>query len=127
MKRFDIKQRISAFLLKEDGKITKQSVLKAGILLGAIALAGRSVAGDEKGGYNGDCNRIDAKASTCDYHVGGCDQSHTNAMHSNNLDVRNVFGRLILGHDNCVETHSNHADHSSHDEGHVSGQSPCGW
>lgn len=36
-----IKPKIKAFLLKEDGKISKKSILKAGIIAGALALSGQ--------------------------------------------------------------------------------------
>ena len=40
MKLPKIKPKIKAFLLNEDGKISKKSVIKAGIVLGSIALCG---------------------------------------------------------------------------------------
>lgn len=126
MKKFDIKQKISSFLLKEDGKITKKSVLKAGILLGAVALSGKIVAGHSSHAnvnpdktFDGDCPTV--KSILWSTHPGK-DGWHTNAAHENGMNVKNSFGRLVLGHDNCLETHNNHANHSSHGN---SGSSDC--
>ncbi len=129
MKRFDVKQKITSFLLKEEGKITKKSVLTAGILLGAIAVSSgiaeahtnhaSGCSTSTQGTPAGDCENVKAIINEdCDLKSGA--SIHTNAAHDNNLNVKNLFGRLQLGHDNCLETHenhSNHGSHSSHDSG----------
>ena len=119
MKKFDIKQNVKAFLLKEDGKITKKSVLKAGILLGAISIGAKSSEGKwypchEVHEQFGEC---DGEAATYPERVRPAVDRHANAIHDNMLNVKNVFGKLLLGHDNCVESHANHWNycHTSHD------------
>jgi len=108
MKIFDIKEKIGAFLLKEDGKISKKSILKAGIILGAFALsAGIASSGTSvNGNYNGDCPGVDARRHASPQ-GGEAIYYHTNAAHDNNVDVRNSFGKLTFDHDHCIETHAN--------------------
>jgi hypothetical protein len=140
MKKFDVKEKIGAFLLKEDGKISKKSILKAGIILGTIALSARVIHGvgdhtHSNGGsfskYNGDCPNVDAAKKTlpnpndCTYDWQFTD-SHTNAEHENNVYVKNLLGNLALGHDNCTETHANHANSYCHHEDDGGGGGTCG-
>jgi len=110
MKKFDIKEKLCAFLLKEDGKISKKNVLKAGIVLGAIALAGKAVRGANPE-FNGDCPNVNASLMPCDGANAGCDANHANAAHANNLNVKNMFGKLVLGHSNCIETAKTHGQY----------------
>ncbi len=120
MKTFDLKHKIGDFLLKEEGKISKASILKAGIVLGAIALSAKpakaGLIATDTITYNGDCPGIDAKADPVTLNHIWPGTGYTNAAHSNNLNVKNVFGRLIMSHSNCVETHGQHAS-SYHDDG----------
>ena len=138
MKKFYIRERLGAFFLKEEGKISTKAVLKAGILIGAVALAAKGTKALECWGpggnhfslridnnLNGDCPG-QARLRT-DYDVCGQDQSHTNATHDNNLNVRNLFGKLSLGHDNCIETHRNSFDFTHSDSGGGGGGGPCDW
>lgn len=112
MKTFDLKHKLGDFLLKEEGKISKASILKAGIVLGAIALsvkpAKAEIIATFTGTPDGDCTGVDAK--TMATHPGQ-DTSHTNAAHANNINVKNLFGKLVMGHANCIETHSQHASY----------------
>ena len=122
MKKFDVKQKITSFLLKEEGKITKKSILTAGIILGSIAVSsGLAEAHSNHSsacyltnqGVSGDCPNVKAVIDEdCNLNSGA--SIHTNAAHDNNLNVKNLFGRLQLGHNNCLETHENHENHSSH-------------
>ena len=124
MKKFDIKEKVCAFLLKEDGKISKKNILKAGIVLGAIALAGKAVQGQT----NGNCPKINATIPQCSDATPGCQASHTNAAHDNNLNVKNMFGKLVLSHGNCIETSHTHGNYvPPYDSSHASGASPCSW
>jgi len=125
MKIFDIKQKIGAFLLKEDGKISKKSILGAGIILGAVALSSKIANAQEHTqnysdvvtlSADGSCYNADPKFWTA--HP-GTDAIHTNAAHANRLDVKNFFGKLNLSHAHCIATHTQnaltHAQHYVHD------------
>lgn len=123
MKKFDLKQNIKAFLLKEDGRITKKSILKAGIVLGAMAIAVKSANAEWKkdtdyhqsySKQTGDCEAVAQVTTKWPDYPG---TAHENVAHDNLLNVKNFFGRLVLGHDNCIETHRNHYSyyHDEHD------------
>ena len=49
-----LKKKVSSFLTKEDGKISKENIIKAGAILGAIAVASESVVG----GHSNHSNNI---------------------------------------------------------------------
>lgn len=107
-KTFGIKQKISSFLLREDGRVSKKAILKAGFIIGAIALA---VKGADAGhGYHnnsvftGNCPNVNAeKPAPANW------GPVNTALHENNLFVKTVFGKMEVGHDHCIETHSNTA------------------
>ncbi len=80
-----IKKKISSFLTKEDGKISKEKLIKAGILLGAAALV--SIKGAEAG--------------------------HSNTPHNNVLNLNYVKPSAIGTH-NHAAAHSSHSSHSSY-------------
>ena len=110
MKTFDIKEKLAAFMLKEDGKISKKAILKAGMVLGAIALSAKAgKAAEVKGLYGGDCPGVDARVNEGFPYPGESGWvKHTNAAHENNLHVKNFFSRIVLGHSHCIETHTNY-------------------
>jgi len=111
MKLFKIKEKIGAFLLKEDGKISKRAILKAGIILGAVVVSSQITGADHNNFFrssyrDGDCPGVDAQK----WNTPIADDKvhwHTNAAHSNNTEVMNSFGKLTFRHDHCIETHSN--------------------
>lgn len=121
MKKFDFKQRINSFLLREEGKISKKSILKAGIVLGAIALSLKTVTA-----HGQHCsNSLTIPSEDCGNTAGikcPANGHHGNNFHDNNLNVKNMFGKLVLGHNNCAYAHSNHASHGSHGN---NGHSQC--
>ena len=56
-----VKKAISSFLLGEEGKISKQSILSMGLFLGTVALA-TAASSDEAAGWHGNVHR---PAVTC--------------------------------------------------------------
>jgi hypothetical protein len=80
-----LKKKISSFLTKEEGKISKEKLIKAGILLGAAALVS--------------VNEVEA--------------GHSNTPHNNNLNLNYVKPSAIGTHIHAA-AHSSHSSHSSY-------------
>ena len=98
-----IKKRIGAFLLGEEGKISKQSLLKTGIIIGSLAVATTLAAKStlaHSNHYNANCACGAASGGAC----------HDNGMSPPNYNQPTI--RVQHGH--CSERHSNHSSHSSH-------------
>lgn len=57
-----LKKKISSFLTKEDGKISKEVLIKTGVLLAAIAISSKAVKADcptdMSGGHSDHCNEL---------------------------------------------------------------------
>jgi hypothetical protein len=58
-----LKKKISAFLTKEDGKISKQALIKTGILLSAAAIASLKIASadcpaETSANHSDHCNQL---------------------------------------------------------------------
>ena len=111
MKLSGIKPKIAAFLLKEDGKISKKSIIKAGIVLGAVAFAASNVKGDYAYTAHSNGQVLDGSCPkstpvNCEP-LKECGDWHNNAAHDNNLILKNVFSKLVATHSHCVATHSN--------------------
>ena len=98
-----IKKRIGAFLLGEEGKISKQSLLKTGIVIGSLAVATTLAAKStlaHSNHYNSQCVVCDATSGeTC---------------HVNNMATAYSNPTLTGQHNQCVEHHTNHSSHSAH-------------
>ncbi|MEM4267310.1 MAG: hypothetical protein QXK37_00600 [Candidatus Woesearchaeota archaeon] len=96
-----IKKNVEAFLLEEDGKISKQAVVTIGSVLSGAALVSLSAK--------------DTRAGCCP--AKGTDTSHSQCWdHSNSLSGS---GAPIAGHKHHYN-HGSHASHSSHSS-HASG------
>lgn len=87
-----LQKKISAFLVKEEGKISKEKILKAGILLGAVALASVKTA-------NASCPPAPP--------TNGED-------HCNNLGITYNSGTATGTHEHEHGSHSSHSSHGSH-------------
>ena len=88
----NIKKKISSYVLGEEGKISKQSLITLGAVLGTAALGGMLSAKDVAAG-------------------------HTNAyQHWNNLYLQ-YSGGAVTGthsHHSSHQSHNSHASHSSY-------------
>jgi hypothetical protein len=114
----EIKKTIHAFLSKEDGKISKEKLLKTGIVLGAIALGGlKSVSGaptekcppDPCNNKNIHCNVNSPISAT-----------NGDTIHNNNL-LLNYADPIVKGsHNHGYSQHCSHGSHGSHG-------SHCSW
>ena len=80
-----IKKKVNAFLVGEEGKISKESIMKVGLILGASAI-GTAIA----------AKKADAGAT-----------------HINNLTFNNKMTQVEIGHTHHA-SHSSHASHASH-------------
>lgn len=80
-----LKKKIGSFLTKEDGKISKENLIKAGILLSAAVIATLKTA----------------------------DAGHSNTPHSNSITADYSAGTATGTHSHSP-AHSNHSSHSSH-------------
>jgi len=87
-----LKKKISAFLNKEDGKISKENLIKAGALLSAVAIA--SLKSAEAG---------------CPVSDPG---SHSN--HCNSSSVAAAGTSATGSHSHSHGSHSSHGSHGSH-------------
>ena len=88
-----LKKSINSFLTKEDGRISKENLIKTGVLLSAAAIAGLK----------------SAEAAAC-YDP----KSHNN--HCNAMALRHDFQseNTIGTHDNGHGSHASHSSHGSH-------------
>ncbi|MBW2979910.1 hypothetical protein KY360_00655 [Candidatus Woesearchaeota archaeon] len=116
MKIPQLKKKVNAFLIGEEGKISKESLLKVGALLSGaalgIALASKKAYANHVShsqGSDGACNTYADDPSQCT--PGFCDDD---IFHGNNLAVGEAPGSITPSHAHCVETHNSHSSHSSH-------------
>ncbi len=88
-----LKKKIRSFLTKEDGKISKEALLKTGILLSAAALASLNAAAD------------------CP-----ADSSLSHNDHCNDLSIGYDEPSAVAtaGHNHGHGSHASHASHGSH-------------
>jgi hypothetical protein len=107
----EIKKTINAFLVGEEGKISKQSIIKAGIVLGTVSLSTLSVAGTHSDAITHTNN-----LGTLTYdNVANAKTSHSqHASHSSEITAP-VHGNSGGGGDTTSPTtHASHASHGSH-------------
>ena len=90
-----LKKKISSFLTKEDGKISKENLIKAGVLLSAVAII--SLKGTEAA-------HSDSHYNAPDVNDVGTQYSPTQALGSHGQET---------GH-NQHASHSSHGSHASH-------------
>lgn len=108
------KKKVCSFITKEDGKISKQSLIKAGLLaavisFGTLASAKKASAGVTCEGevYN-DCNNVDNPLNK--YNV-----DRTETSHGNSLSLSTDTSGAVGTHNHCIQTcHVSHGHHSSH-------------
>ncbi len=81
----ELKKKIHSFLTKEDGKISKENLIKTGVLLSAVAFAS----------------------------VEGAEATHSDTLHANSLQLSYDSPDAVGTHNHSPE-HSAHSSHSSH-------------
>jgi len=96
------KKKVNAFLTSEEGKITKQSMLIAGGVLGAIAAGSLGAKFAEGGEYD-----------TTDPGQGTDSTPSSTYSHRNSADYDYTGGSLKVQH-NHHYNHGSHASHGSH-------------
>lgn len=107
------KKKVASFLSREDGKISKESLVKAGILVSIFSLGAAMSAKSASAGCNRDCPGINnsLRPDKSDYH------SNTLVLHDNGASLvkRTDEGLIVGSHSHCVEDcHASHASHGSH-------------
>ena len=105
-----IKKKISSFLRKEEGKISKENIIKTGVLITAFsfgsAIAAKSVSADATCAPN--CGKT---YPSCTNH----NQGSINTGHSNALTLNYASPSTIGTHNHCKQVcHCNHSSHGSH-------------
>lgn len=86
-----LKKKITSFLTKEEGKISKEAIIRTGILLSAAAIASLNV-------------------------EGGCPASGavSHDDHCNDLSLDYVETTATGTHNNAHGSHASHGSHGSH-------------
>lgn len=129
------RRKIASFLSREDGKISKEKLIKAGILvtiagwMSEIAAGGsihsNSLTCYQDCGYIGEM-RTEHATKPLDEVGGGCEEDgECESQHNNELKLTYEGGAAVGKHSHCADDcrHSNHSVHSEH----VSGNNPCTW
>lgn len=102
----ELKKKISSFLRKEDGKISKENLIKAGVIVAASALLAKDVvAGHSSCPVLTQLKPVDT-------------ESHNQAniiKHSNTLSIGTTASDISATHNHAIDNcHSNHSSHTSH-------------
>jgi hypothetical protein len=94
----ELKKKITSFLAKEDGKISKDALIKTGILLGAAAVASLQA------------------GAVCPVQSGQGDDGWTYHDHCNALALAHnqTTGDVKATHTNDHSSHAAHGSHGSH-------------
>ncbi len=106
----DVKKKISAFLSEEDGSITKQAVVAAGVTVALASLASAT--------RRGNCNGVNAPKDPPISHNGGT-VTHYNKVDGplevNPYDTEGGLwdgaNSVVSTHTHCVKYHYNHASY----------------
>lgn len=90
-----LKKKVSSFLTKEDGKISKEKLIKTGVIIGALAVASATVAAghSSRPAFNTHTNQMSISGETTPGTATG--------IHSHNIQTT---------------PHSSHSQHSDHDD-----------
>ncbi|MBW2979908.1 hypothetical protein KY360_00645 [Candidatus Woesearchaeota archaeon] len=116
MKIPQLKKKVNAFLIGEEGKISKESLLKVGALLSGAALG---IALASKKAYANHVSHSQASDGACTTAADDCVPDTTvicngNTYHGNSLTVYTTPSSVNAEHAHCIETHNSHSSHSSH-------------
>lgn len=102
-----IKKKITSFLRKEDGKISKEKLMKAGILITIVSVA----------------NLKNANAACSTSHSNWCPPHGNTGSHCNELGLSYSAATATGTHSH----HGNHCSHSSHASHGSHGSHGSGW
>jgi len=112
-----IKKKINSFLVGEEGKISKQSLLKVGVLLGGTALG--TVLSAKKV-YAQHCSTghssfVQDEPDCCDADAayGHDGAAKVTPCHGNDLSSSSSGAALNGDHAHCIGSHTSHSNHSS--------------
>ena len=107
-----IKKQVNAFLLGEDGKISKKAFVASGIILASLALGLKSVKAGCEGTKENYHYHMNAQTNP------NCDRWPTNGAteHHNSVSTAISDSQVEATHGHCVTTHVNdpyysHVDH----------------
>lgn len=94
-----LKKKVSAFLRKEDGKVSKDQLLKVGILATSFSFV--LLPGVES--HHDGCQTTGTHSDHCN-------------THTNNLSLSHTGTNAVGAHSHAVtdSSHASHASHSSH-------------
>jgi hypothetical protein len=103
-----VKKTINAFLIGEEGKISKQSIIKAGIILGVVSLGALGVQGNHS-------SNLAHSNSLSPLTYSGTKLSATHSNGSNHANHSNASSPTHSSHSNAVEQPPNttHGSHSN--------------
>lgn len=110
------RKRISDFISKEDGRITKENITKAGVLAAIVSIGASMNAKPAKATISpaSKCPLNPAPEMDCD----NCDDTYE-AFHNNQLALTKSGNTFTGTHEHCGDpsihaSHSSHSSHSSH-------------
>jgi len=108
------KRKLSSFLSKEDGKISKKSLLKAGITAAMISIVATEVTATACDSAQGGHSSI--HANQCELLVPLAENNDEYTQHSNSLNLIVNSGTAVGEHAHCagLSSHCSHASHGSH-------------
>ena len=94
-----LKKKVSSFLSSEEGKITKESILKTGVVLGTLALIPAL---------------SDVVSATHASHANSLADSTTTPVNTLQTTYQASGGNVEATHSNVAGVHTNHGNHASH-------------
>jgi len=111
-----LKKKISAFLTKEEGKISKEALVKTGVLVAGISVA---AAINSQPVHAGHTNLINCDARNCGLPnpAKPCNNCNFDGSHNNLLKPLTYSASTATAeHNHCIQacSHGNHASHGSH-------------
>jgi len=115
MKIPKIKKKINAFLVGEEGKISKKKLMKTGLILSA-AIGAIISSENAEAGFALCCSGAGTEHDNTT-RGGPClppantGRDHNNVVHNNEIGEAEENGVIQVTHTHCGETHSNHSDH----------------
>ncbi len=106
------KKKIASFLSKEDGKISKENLIKAGVTIAIFSIAASAGAKEAEAGRS--CSPATCEGLSRPPSKNSHDKDYP-PEHINSLDLSYSGGTATGTHNHCVqECHNNHASHASH-------------
>jgi hypothetical protein len=107
----EFKKKVNSFLTKEDGKISKESIIKSGVLIAALSLGAAIATKTASSAITCDpnCEELSNPTSYKDHSQSGLTD------HNNNMNITSEGSNAIGAHNHCAqECHTSHDSHGSH-------------